>query len=67
MASMIVFSIKQGSLSVHEMIITLFLFMTAPIAAHMMAKAALHLAIPAKVGTRNPAVMEQARVRRTDP
>ena len=33
----------QGTLSLHELLITLFLFMTAPVSAHLMAKAALAL------------------------
>jgi multicomponent K+:H+ antiporter subunit G len=33
----------QGTLSLHELLITLFLFMTAPVSAHLMIKAALAL------------------------
>ena len=33
----------QGSTSLHELLITLFLFMTAPVSAHLMVKAALWL------------------------
>ena len=33
----------QGVLSLHELLITLFLFMTAPVSAHLMIKAALAL------------------------
>jgi multicomponent K+:H+ antiporter subunit G len=33
----------QGTLSLHELLITLFLFMTAPVSAQLMAKAALAL------------------------
>ena len=32
-----------GSASLHELLITLFVFMTAPVAAHLLVKAALHL------------------------
>lgn len=42
-ASAIYFSQKSGSISAHEVLITLFLFITAPISAHLMAKAALHI------------------------
>lgn len=42
-ASMIFFSLKNSIFSIHEVLITLFLFITAPVSAHMMAKAALHL------------------------
>lgn len=33
----------QGRASLHELLITLFLFMTAPVSAHLMVKAALAL------------------------
>ena len=61
LASMGVFGLAHGSLSVHELIITLFLFMTAPISAHMMAKTALHLELPVKDGTRTTEIMDRAR------
>ena len=38
-ASMIYFVAKTGHISVHELIITLFLFLTAPITANFIAKA----------------------------
>lgn len=42
LGSVIYFS--QGSdTSLHELLVTLFLFITAPVSAHMLAKAALHL------------------------
>jgi multicomponent K+:H+ antiporter subunit G len=42
-ASSIYFSVTTDELSLHEILITFFLFLTAPISAHMMAKAAMHL------------------------
>lgn len=42
-ASMLFFSTRGDGLVLHELLITLFLFMTAPVSAHLMAKAALHL------------------------
>jgi len=39
--SLLFFSFQRGGLSVHEAIVTVFLFVTAPVSAHMMAKAAL--------------------------
>ncbi|DAB41061.1 MAG TPA: Na+/H+ antiporter subunit G [Sulfurovum sp. UBA12169] len=42
-ASSIFFFVSSGELSLHEILITLFLFITAPISAHLMAKSALHL------------------------
>jgi multicomponent K+:H+ antiporter subunit G len=41
-ASMIYFPAMQGTYSAHELLITLFLFLTAPITANMIAKAHLH-------------------------
>ena len=42
-ASVIYFSLKQDALSLHEILVTLFLFITAPIGAHLMAKSAIHI------------------------
>jgi multicomponent K+:H+ antiporter subunit G len=42
-ASSIYFSTYTESVSLHEVLITLFLFITAPVSAHLLAKAALHL------------------------
>jgi len=39
LASMIYFGGVQGHLSFHELLVTLFLFLTAPVSAHMIAKA----------------------------
>ena len=41
LASMIFFSSQELGLSVHELLITLFLFITAPVSAHMLSKAAM--------------------------
>ncbi|MGR7996813.1 Na+/H+ antiporter subunit G [Xanthobacter sp. ZOL 2024] len=38
-ASMVYFASQRGSFSIHELLITLFLFLTAPVSAHMLAKA----------------------------
>lgn len=43
-ASMLFFVFTTGRLSVHELLITLFLFLTAPVTAYMLAKAHLHRA-----------------------
>ena len=43
-ASMIHFSLREGTPSLHEILISLFVFFTAPVSAHMLAKAALHVA-----------------------
>jgi multicomponent K+:H+ antiporter subunit G len=41
-ASILYFLLIEGRFSIHELLITLFLFITAPVGAHMMAKAHLH-------------------------
>lgn len=41
-ASAIYFSFLKEGLSLHEVLITLFLFITAPVSAHVLAKAARH-------------------------
>jgi len=43
-ASMLYFWLEQAIPSIHELLITLFLFLTAPITAHMIARAHLHSA-----------------------
>jgi len=40
-ASALWFSVERGSPSLHELLITLFLFLTAPVSAHLLIKAAL--------------------------
>ncbi|MBA1278705.1 MULTISPECIES: Na+/H+ antiporter subunit G [Pseudomonadaceae] len=40
-ASMIFFSSRNDGLSLHELLITMFLFITAPVSAHILAKAAM--------------------------
>jgi len=37
-----------GAAGVHQLLITLFLFVTAPVSANLMAKAALHLGLASK-------------------
>ena len=44
-ASVLYFSTFHEGLSLHELLISLFLFMTAPVSAHLSTKAALHLGI----------------------
>lgn len=38
----------QGGLGVPELLITLFLFITAPVSANLMAQAGLHLRVPSR-------------------
>ncbi len=51
--SVIFFSTRGEGISLHELLIALFLFITAPISAHIVAKAALHLKLVAVERTRN--------------
>jgi multicomponent K+:H+ antiporter subunit G len=44
-ASVIYFSTRGEGPSLHEVLVTLFLFITAPVSAHLLAKAALHLRV----------------------
>jgi len=48
-ASSIFFSISGVGLSLHEILVMLFLFITAPISAHLLAKVALHLGLKSTV------------------
>ena len=48
-ASAVYFTLRGPGFSVHEILITLFLFLTAPVSAHLLVKAALHL----KMGSEN--------------
>jgi multicomponent K+:H+ antiporter subunit G len=36
------FSFAQGTPSLHELLITLFVFLTAPVSAHLLVQAAMH-------------------------
>jgi multicomponent K+:H+ antiporter subunit G len=42
-ASVLYFSFNTESASLHEILVTVFLFITAPVSAHLMAKSALHM------------------------
>jgi multicomponent K+:H+ antiporter subunit G len=55
LASATYFSARGGSLSLNEALVGMFVFFTAPISAHLLAKAALHLATTreAKVAVEN--------------
>lgn len=51
--SIIYFSNQDNGLSVHELLIALFLFITAPVSAHIVGKAALHIQLASEERTRN--------------
>lgn len=40
----------RGEFGASELLITLFLFVTAPVSANLLAKAAMHLKVPSKAG-----------------
>ena len=63
MASIIFFSLKGGGISIKEFLIILFLFLTAPITAHMLAKAALHVRSKPRSDTLNHDRLEVIRKR----
>ncbi|MGQ4277636.1 Na+/H+ antiporter subunit G [Pseudidiomarina sp. E22-M8] len=50
--SILYFSITD-SLSLHELLIAIFLFLTAPISAHLLAKAGLHLELELNENTQD--------------
>ena len=50
-ASSVYFSLRGSGLSLHEFLIALFLFITAPVSAHMLVKAAMHVARNTKTPT----------------
>lgn len=50
-ASAVYFSTQDDGISLHEILVTLFLFITAPVSAHLLAKAALHLRLESQDGT----------------
>lgn len=51
--SMVFFSTRSESMSLHELLVVIFLFITAPVSAHIVAKAALHLNLAAIERTRD--------------
>jgi multicomponent K+:H+ antiporter subunit G len=42
-ASMLYFTCATATVSAHELLITMFIFLTAPVSAHLLIKAAMHL------------------------
>lgn len=42
LASAVYFTATTGRLSLHEILVTFFLFITAPVSAHLLSKAAVH-------------------------
>lgn len=46
LASLVFFTELSGRVSLHELLIAVFLFMTAPVSAHMLARAAIQQRLP---------------------
>ncbi|MDB2355645.1 MAG: Na+/H+ antiporter subunit G [Pseudoalteromonas sp.] len=51
-AAMVFFSSTQNGISVKELLITIFLLITAPISGYMLIKSAIHHKLKAKKGTK---------------
>lgn len=60
-ASMVYMAYEQGYLGINELLITLFLVITAPVTAHILAKAAMHNKVKPMERTKNTELIEQAR------
>jgi multicomponent K+:H+ antiporter subunit G len=52
LASSAYFTLIQGRLTLHEFLITVFIALTTPISAHLLAKAGLHRRLPGSEGFR---------------
>ncbi|KEA64255.1 Na(+) H(+) antiporter subunit G [Marinobacterium lacunae] len=65
--SMIYFFVAEQRLVVHELLITLFLLITAPVSAHMMAKSALHHRVKMVKHTQGQQLANTARKRQPPP
>ena len=53
-ASAVYFSVHDEGISLHEVLVSLFLFITAPVSAHLLAKAALPLKLKSLAPTPAP-------------
>lgn len=51
LASVLYFALMQGELALRDLLVALFLFLTAPVSAHLMARAALHVAVDSATAT----------------
>jgi multicomponent K+:H+ antiporter subunit G len=63
-ASIIFFSFSGNGFSTKEILIIMFIFLTAPITAHMLAKAALHAGSKPRKDTLKQDRLEDIRMRR---
>lgn len=66
-ASMVYIYVTSTILSINELLITLFLVITAPVTAHILAKVAIHHRVKTMENTRNTALIEAARIQAPPP
>ncbi|MBO6851127.1 MAG: Na+/H+ antiporter subunit G [Marinobacter sp.] len=52
LASVLHFSVNHDGIGISEILITVFLFMTAPVSANILAKAAMHIGVKSMDDTR---------------
>lgn len=64
-ASVILVTYQKGYLSLHELLITLFLLITAPVTAHMLAKTAMHHKLHINEKTSGQDIAKLARTRKS--
>ncbi|MFC4698911.1 Na+/H+ antiporter subunit G [Glaciecola siphonariae] len=62
LGSMVYMYFNRGHFSVNELLITLFLVITAPVTAHVLAKVAIHHRVKVMERTRNQHLIETARI-----
>jgi multicomponent K+:H+ antiporter subunit G len=60
--SMVFTYYTRGHISINELLITLFLVITAPVTAHILAKVAMHHRVKVMERTRNRHLIESARM-----
>lgn len=65
-ASAIYFSTRGTGVSLREVLVTLFLFITAPVSAHLLAKAALHLRLHSLAAVPEEAAQQESREAQTN-
>lgn len=64
LASITLHAYRGGGFAIQELVISVFLFITAPVAAYMIAKAALHQRIPMVKHTKNTHLVKDILQRR---
>ncbi|NEX18527.1 MAG: Na+/H+ antiporter subunit G [Halochromatium sp.] len=58
-ASAVFFTWREPGVSLHEVLVAVFLFITAPVSAHLIAKAALHQRTPSHSGLPPETLLEK--------